>query len=451
MKFMRTHASHFLRGGAFAASLLLLSSCGLVQAIRPSSDDASRSQTPSEPTLLQRHRQGVAVYYPGQSVTIMTVPQAAQDDQIYQIQGAEQSSIQATSDILSNQMQISLIEADAHTQAGEERMREGNVLEAVREFERARVLIEEQVDPALSHIEGQAQSSGTMSVMSTSRIQGIVGERNDVMDRVNGAYNSDAISGNRQNVDAVDKLRNESRLKLTPISNAPSGAARSIVPVIRPTQTIQQPTATTPATTLFDIGEDFSGDIERNISLLQSRYDDFAQCLLRANQYFPQVTSILRAYGVPDDIAYIALVESGYQAHGLSRFGGAGLWQLPKAVARRYGLRVNSSRDERMSLEASTHAFARYISALHQQTGDWRIAVIRFSPQRDYLAKLIAVMRVAQDPQTYGFGVDVPNLAGYSSYSGQSFTQGGSGWQPANAPRRPSINVTLEPPAATLY
>lgn len=445
MKFMRTHASHFLRGGAFAASLLLLSSCGLVQAIRPSFDDNSRSQTPSEPTLLQRHRQGVAVYYPGQSVTIMTVPQAAQDDQTYQIQGADQSSIQATSDILSNQMQMSLIEADAHTQAGEERMREGNVLEAVREFERARVLIEEQVDPALSHIEGQAQKSGTMSIMATSQIQGIVGERNDVMDRVNGAYNSDAISGNRQNVDAVDKLRNESRLKLTPISNAPSGAARSIVPVDRPTQPIQQPTTTI---TAFDIGEDFSGDIERNIGLLQSRYEDFAQCLLRANQYFPQVTSILRSYGVPDDIAYIALVESGYQAHGLSRFGGAGLWQLPKAVARRYGLRVNSSRDERMSLEASTHAFARYISALHQQTGDWRIAVIRFSPQRDYLAKLIAVMRVAQNPQAYGFGVDVPNLAGYSS---QSFTQGGSGWQPANAPRRPSINVTLEPPAATLY
>jgi hypothetical protein len=161
----------------------------------------------------------------------------------------------------------------------------------------------------------------------------------------------------------------------------------------------------------------FAEEVNRNINLFLSRRGDFTNCLFRANRDFPYVVSLLRLEGVPDYLAYIALIESGYQADARSSSGEAGLWQLSPSLARQYGLRVENLIDERLLITPSTKAFARYIKTLYHRYGSWEQAVIEFSHERDYLAKLIAASEIATSPRKHGFYIDLPNMSGHHSIS----------------------------------
>lgn len=375
---------------------------------------------------------------------------SAQPQSVIQGGGTQLSYTQSTGESLVMQVQNSLSEADALVSSGEARMREGDLRSAVLELERARLLIEQDLDPALAQIKTQSTIQGGVGILSTSQIQGVSGERAELVDRIEEAYNLDGVIDQQQELDKLNKLREESRFRLTPVSSASSAGNSRLMPIERPNQMPQQTTPTVPTNQGWNWQDEFSGEVERNIRIFQQRYGDFAQCLERANQYFPQVASILRSYGVPPEIAYIALIESGFQPNALSSSGRAGLWQLSAAQARQYGLRVSSGRDERFSIDASTHAFARYISSLYQHAGTWRLAVISHSSRQDYLSKLIAAMVIANDPQTYGFSAYTPNLSGYTD---TSWAQGGwsSNQSSQFAPAQTQSVEMLEPPSATLY
>ena len=427
-------------------SVFALSSCSLSQVLNPPTD-ANRSQMPAEPVYIQQQRStGVAIYYPRSGQPIMS----AQPQSVIQGGDTQLSYTQSTGESLVMQVQNSLSEADALVSSGEARMREGDLRSAVLELERARILIEQDLDPALAQIKTQSTIQGGVSILSTSQIQGVSGERAELVDRINEAYDLNGVIDQQKEQDKLNKLREESRFRLTPVSSAPSAGNSRLMPVERPNQTPQQTTPINPTPDQsWNWQDEFSGEVERNMRIFQQRQSDFAQCLQRANQYFPHVASILRSYGVPPEIAYIALIESGFQPNAVSSSGRAGLWQLSAAQARQYGLRVSSGRDERVSLDASTHAFARYISSLYQHAGTWRLAVISHSPRQDYLAKLIAAMAIARDPQAYGFNVYTPNLSGYTD---TSWAQGWSGGQaPQAAPQQSAPVEMLEPPSATLY
>jgi membrane-bound lytic murein transglycosylase D len=131
---------------------------------------------------------------------------------------------------------------------------------------------------------------------------------------------------------------------------------------------------------------------------------------VRANQYLPQVKAILTELGVPEDLAYIPLIESGYQPLVKSSSGQAGLWQLSPSIARSYGLIVTDVLDERLEVDASTRAFARHIFQLYRSTGSWDRAIASFSPADNYLAQLTAGITIAKNPRAYGFSVDLPNI-----------------------------------------
>ncbi|GAK49676.1 transglycosylase SLT domain-containing protein [Candidatus Moduliflexus flocculans] len=427
-------------------SVFALSSCSLSQVLNPPTE-ISRSQLPVEPVYIQQQR-GTAIYYPKGAQPVMSA-----QSQGVSIQGGGDTRLaytQSAGESLGMQVQSSLAEAEALVASGETRMQEGNVREAVLEFERARILIEQELDPALAQIQSQSQIQGGVSILSTSQIQGVSGERTELVGRINEAYDARGAGDMQQELDKVSKLREETRYQLTPISVAPSSNSINsrLIPVTRPSQP-QQITPTSPTDQSWNWQDEFSGEVERNIRIFQQRQADFERCLQRANQYFPQVASILRSYGVPPEIGYIALIESGFQPNAASSSGRAGLWQLSVAQARQYGLSTSAGRDQRFSIEASTYAFARYISSLYQRAGTWRLAVISHSPQQDYLAKLIAAMAIAGDPQAYGFNVYTPNLSGYTD---TSWTQGWSGGQSSQFPAVQSHQPEmLEPPSATLY
>jgi peptidoglycan lytic transglycosylase D len=154
----------------------------------------------------------------------------------------------------------------------------------------------------------------------------------------------------------------------------------------------------------------------------------------RAGRYMEMIRDTLRDHGLPEDLAFVAMIESGFNPVAVSRAGAKGLWQFMAGTARRYGLRVDQWVDERLDPEKSTSAAAAYLRDLYAQFGSWSLAqaaynagemkvlrAIRSVGSKDFWAlsrtgflqqetkefvpQIHAATVIGQDPSRYGFGV----------------------------------------------
>src|SRR6266568_2747479 len=130
--------------------------------------------------------------------------------------------------------------------------------------------------------------------------------------------------------------------------------------------------------------------------------------LNRSGRYLTMIRDVLRSQGLPEDLAFVAMIESGYNPLAVSRAGAKGMWQFMAGTARRYGLRVDQWVDERLDPEKSTTAAARYLRDLYHQFGSWALARTRLLRQetREFVPAIHAATVIGRDPGRFGFTPD---------------------------------------------
>ncbi len=187
----------------------------------------------------------------------------------------------------------------------------------------------------------------------------------------------------------------------------------------------------------FDIPVVINEKVKRFIQYFQTTIrHKFITWLARSEKYISLMKNLLRGYGLPEDLVYLALIESGFDPHAYSRSKAVGPWQFIFPTAKRYGLKVNWWVDERRDPEKSTIAAAKYLKDLYEMFACWYLAAAGYNAgefkiikaikryrtdnfwnltkyrylkreTKDYVPQMIAAALIAKDPVKYGF-TDIP-------------------------------------------
>lgn len=127
--------------------------------------------------------------------------------------------------------------------------------------------------------------------------------------------------------------------------------------------------------------------------LLRTPERNLKPWLRRSATYFPMIEHILAEENVPDELKYLALVESGLNPYAYSHAHAAGPWQFVAQTGRRYGLTIDPWVDERMDPEKATRAAARHLRDLYEMFGDWHLAMAGYNCSPRVVQRAVAEAR----------------------------------------------------------
>lgn len=183
----------------------------------------------------------------------------------------------------------------------------------------------------------------------------------------------------------------------------------------------------------YDIPVERNAKVEQWISYFQGKGRKWFHIWLeRSGRYIPAMRKILREHDLPEDLVYLAMIESGFSSRAYSRARAVGPWQFIKHTGRLYGLQIDYWVDERRDPEKSTIAAARHLKDLYDQFQSWKLAAAAYNAgagkvsraikkyktedfweltkgrylkaeTRHYVPKMIAAALIAKEPEKYGF------------------------------------------------
>ena len=167
----------------------------------------------------------------------------------------------------------------------------------------------------------------------------------------------------------------------------------------------------------------------------------FVESYARSGRYRPVIVAKLEEAGLPLELSWLPLIESGFKLRALSRSRALGLWQFIPSTGYKFGLKRNQWVDERMDVEKATNAAIAYLKELHEIFGDWTTVLAAYNcgegtvlrvirrqkinyldnfwdlyeklPRETarYVPRYMAVLHIIKDPRAYGFelnGLETP-------------------------------------------
>jgi len=196
-------------------------------------------------------------------------------------------------------------------------------------------------------------------------------------------------------------------------------------------------------TSAVDLGSsipvELNTHVEREIrSFQRGERSFFMESYRRSGLYRPMIVRMMRDAGLPEELSWLPLVESGFKTRALSRARALGMWQFISSTGYRYGLSRSHWIDERMDPEKSTQGAIGYLTELHRMFGDWMLALAGYNcgenrvmsvirrQQEDYLdhfwdvfeqlpretaryvPRFLATLLIVRDPEKYGFDLPQP-------------------------------------------
>ena len=193
----------------------------------------------------------------------------------------------------------------------------------------------------------------------------------------------------------------------------------------------------------FSTTQDWDIEVTKNeqvdffIEFLQGKnYDKTRLWLERLGHYGPMIQQKLAERDMPQDLIWLAMIESGLDPNAYSSADAAGLWQFIEETGERYGLEVSKYVDERRNPEKATDAALTYLQELHDRFGSWYLAAASYNTgenrvervlneraggqkgneqafwkiashlpreTRDYVPVMLAMGHIGKNPEQYGF------------------------------------------------
>jgi membrane-bound lytic murein transglycosylase D len=247
----------------------------------------------------------------------------------------------------------------------------------------------------------------------------------------------ETILGNLTKKTSVAKRPVKLRRKLASNGDRIAVPLESEAPELKTLRTLEdtqvQLSSTSETPLIFDIPVTYNQRVSFWIQSFQNGgAKGFRTWLERSERYLPYIQSELEKAGLPQDLVYIVMIESGFRPDAVSHMSAMGLWQFMPATGHQYGLRTDWWLDERRDFEKSTRAAIAYIKDLYRQFDSWYLIAASYNmgengvrrivkkygtndfwaladrgvfPREttDYVPKILAAMLIAKAPGLYGF------------------------------------------------
>jgi membrane-bound lytic murein transglycosylase D len=169
----------------------------------------------------------------------------------------------------------------------------------------------------------------------------------------------------------------------------------------------------------------------------------FLESYKRSGKFMDMITAELKEAGLPQDLAWLPLIESGFKIRALSRARALGLWQFIPSTGYKFGLKRDTWIDQRLNPEKATSAAIAYMKELHQIFGDWMTVLAAYNcgegrvlrqirnqkvnyldnfwdlyqqlPRETarYVPRFLATLHILKDPEKYGFEMGEPDRPTY--------------------------------------